>query len=63
MGKTMDRMIKQATKINGVRIVFKHPRNYLHQYERDLIQIRISMGIISDTFHGKGWWIISKYNL
>lgn len=56
-------MIKQTTKIGGVRIIFKHPRNYLHHYERDIVQIRISMGIISDTFNGNGWWIISKHNI
>ena len=56
-------MKKQYTKINGVRIAFKHPRNYLHQYERDLIEIRVAMGIISYTFHGDGWWIIAKLDI
>jgi hypothetical protein len=56
-------MVKIFTKIGGIRIAYKHPRGYLHQYERDLVEIGISMGIISDTFHGNGWWIISKYNL
>lgn len=62
MGKKLYRIIKQSTKIRGVRIIFKHPENYLRQYERDIVTIRISMGVVSDTFNGKGWWIISKYN-
>jgi hypothetical protein len=56
-------MKKQSTRIAGVRIVFKHPNNDLHDRDRFLIAHLMSMGVISDTFNGEGWWIISKYNL
>lgn len=61
MGKKLYRMVKIFTKIGGIRIAYKHPRGYLHQYERDLVEIRIILDdIVSGTFNGEGWWIIAK---
>jgi len=56
-------MKKKYTKIDGVKIAYKHPNNKLTQKERDEVEIKMWFEYISDTFNGLGWWIISKYNV
>jgi hypothetical protein len=56
-------MKKRWAKVFGIKIRFKKPENRLSGKDRYDIYKKIKEGIISDTFDGLGWWIISKYNL